>query len=136
MDDLIFYLIVMNDNTAKILIAVLSISFIIALVMNLIYRRNKKNHFKFLQLGYMIGYGVISFILPLFLVWWLAAILCIVSIFILRYYEKIEVTIHFREIDEMKNVKNNLCDKIAVASYSSISYIGGLLVYMYITTVV
>lgn len=136
MDDLIFYLIVMNDKTAVVLITVLLVSLIVALVSSSIYKRDKKKYFKFLKLSYMFGYGVISFILPLFTIWWLAVILCIVSVLTLRYYEKVEVKIYFREIKEIEDIKNNLCDKIAIVSVSFISYISGLLVYMYINTIV
>lgn len=130
-DDIFFYLVVAGETEVTIILISFTLLFIMCTVFALICRKNKKVQLKLLSISYLILYEVLSFVLPLFLVWWLAAILTVVLILIGReYYEKQSIIMHFKQIGEDSDYKSHINQLSVIFSMAFISYMCGLLVFL------
>lgn len=136
MDDMIFYLIIVNDITITVILSLMILLFCLAIIFLLLCYKNKDRQLKFLLVCYMIVYDVISFILPLIFVWWLAVLIDFLLIFVIRqFYEKQSIIMHFKQIDKNDDYKKYISKLTVVLPSSFISFMCGLLLYFSITLI-
>ena len=136
LDDVIFYLIVVTDTAFGITQILIVFLFLLAIIFTCVSHIKKQIQLKLLSIAYMVLYDVISFILPLFFVWWLAALFSIILIIVIRhFYEKQSILLHLKQTGKTENYDKHLSRLHIVVPSTFISYMCGLLVFIRITQI-
>ena len=125
--------IVATEKSWWIIIALVCVFVLFAIFVEIFGRKNfKGKYLEFIPVSFMVGYGIVSLIFSLMLVWWLALPVCIGMVCFGRMHEKTEIMLYFRKkgetVESYKPYQSNL---FAVCSSAFLSYMIGVIVQFY-----
>lgn len=132
MENIIDSIIVANETTFAITITTIIFMFLVTGIFAIVSKIKKRVELRLLNIGYLVLYDAVAFILPLLFVWWLSALLGGVSVFLIRKYnEKQSIILHFKTSGKDEEYyKDYISEPIAVISMCIISYMCGLICFL------
>ncbi len=124
---------VATEKSWWIIISLGGIFIIFAAFVEIFGRKNfKEKYLEFIPVSFMIGCGFVSLIFSLMLVWWLALPVCFGMVCLGRMYEKNEIMLYFRKIDEtIEDYKPYQSNLFAMCSSAFVSYMVGVIIKFY-----